>query len=140
MTNEPNTSQNNSPQSERHAMLRQDREATTFFAQAKLSEQLDGSRLKSSVIGTEASVHYPAAAGPWADPIGPGLEPFIDGTACGDVFGEGLGTAIEVQASIAQLAGLESSPQPEALTPERFPSEVIRDGVGAKPLRIRRVR
>jgi hypothetical protein len=63
-----------SSQAERRAMIRQDREASTYHAQAKLSEQLDAGRYKSTIIGSEESVRYPAASGHWSGPQ-PGPEP-----------------------------------------------------------------
>jgi hypothetical protein len=63
-----NDFRNQSSQAERRAILRQDRDASTYHAQAKLSEQLDAARYKSTIVGNEESVRYPAASGPWSGP------------------------------------------------------------------------
>jgi len=131
-------------QAERRSVLsnavqvrKQESEASTFFQQAKLSEQLDGSRLKSSVTGAKPYDVPPIPSGPWSSGWCPPMPEEPLGYSVEEV--PICGAPHEIEASIARLEQAESSPQPEALTPEHFPSEVIRDGVGAKPLRIRRM-
>jgi hypothetical protein len=90
-------------QAERKAMLRQDREANTYFDQARLSEALDGA--KSTVIGSDPFVRYPIASGPWSGSDNP-VEPPINATEMFAV--EPCGEAHEIARSLA------SFPEPSA--------------------------
>jgi hypothetical protein len=87
---------------------------STLLDQAKLSEQLDAGRYKSTIIGAAQSVEYPAIpSGPWSSGYAqlPPEEPL--GYSMSDV--EPCGTPAEIEAS---LAVSERAPS------DRFPSDV----------------
>jgi hypothetical protein len=103
--------QNPASQAEKAAMLREERrlrasdhEPTTLHQMASVGLSLEGGRFVSKDIiisGSEASVRYPAASGPWAAGPQPGLEPptGIDVNAM-----EPVGTSAEIAASLEALA------------------------------------
>jgi len=79
--------------------------SSTFFGRAAVELELEGQgRFASGAVvsGAEPAVRYPAAAqGPWGGPM-PGLEPPFPADIS---VVEPVGTAAEIAASIAQLAG-----------------------------------
>ena len=57
---------------------------------------------RTSLLGSSRPHEYPAASGPWADPVRVPDEPLIDATDCGVTVVEAVGDAHEVEASLAQ--------------------------------------
>lgn len=113
--------------SERADLLGQERklhETSTFFREAQKGRRLDGSSNYEATrdliqSGEAPYVQYPAASGPWADPVQPGLEPPFPG----DISAvEPCGTAAEIERSIAELA---ASTGPLDMVPESTPSSAL---------------
>jgi hypothetical protein len=97
---QPRPYEQDASQEERRSTLRNDqRQASTLLDQAKLSEQLDAGRYKSTIIGSEEIVRYPAASGPWSGPQ-PGPEEPLGVEI--NAF-EPVGTPREIEASFAVL-------------------------------------
>src|SRR5262245_12821238 len=115
--NRDNQFHNDASQSERQAILRNERkrqeEASTLFEQAKISEALDSERSKSAVSGTKPVVDYPAIpSGPWSSGWAqPPPEPAL-GYSVNDL--EPAGEVAEVQRSLDELAA--SSPAPPSVS------------------------
>jgi hypothetical protein len=95
-------------------LRRGDRAPVTYHSLAGVDAALENTGRFSSratIAGEEPAVHYPAASGPWADPVQPGLEP-PTGIAIDEQ--EPVGTAQEIAASLSELAD-ESAAGPPAL-------------------------
>jgi hypothetical protein len=97
---------NNASQAERIAQFHNDklrsgdRAGTTYFDQARVSQELENSgrfRAEAHHSGEAPSVQYPAAAGPWADPVRVPDEPSL-GYAIDQQ--EVTGEAAEIAASL----------------------------------------
>ena len=88
--------------SEQQSNLRPgEHEPSTMFAMANLDTGVTPSRVgKDYVSGSEQAVQYPAAAGPWADPVQVPQEPSL-GYAINDLAP--CGEAFEIAASLSGL-------------------------------------
>jgi hypothetical protein len=77
-------------------------EPTTLHALANLDTSLGGRFAKADYVsGQEAAVHYPRAAGPWADPVQAPPEPPLNYEINAL---EPVGTAVEIERSLEELA------------------------------------
>jgi hypothetical protein len=96
-------------QAERRAIIRGDREPTTYHQLANVDAALEGGRFAQDrvVSGAEPSVSYPPASSPWssAQPQ-PGPEPPL-GFSVDEM--EPVGIPAEIDASIARLGAKLSS-------------------------------
>lgn len=106
---------NDSSQAERRAVLKNERETSTFFAQAQIGLSLEGGRFAQEVhfSGSAPSVEYPRlpASSPWAsDPVPP-EEP--TGVAVDAL--EPCGTAAEIAASLGGGHKLAASTAPAVI-------------------------
>jgi hypothetical protein len=113
-------------------------DATTFFQQAKLSEQLDGSRSKSAVTGAKPYDVPPIPSGPWSSNWCP---PMIEEPLGFSVDEVPLcGSPLEIQKSIDALEAQELAGE-QAPASEPLPSEAVETLPGhPKRLMIRRIR
>jgi hypothetical protein len=96
--------------------------ATTYHREAQIALGLENqgrfahdprSNSPPQVTGAEPFVRYPAASGPWNDPVQLGVEPPLNWSVEDQ---ESVGTAVEVAASIAALEIAVSSPGETAMT------------------------
>jgi hypothetical protein len=110
-------------------------EPQSYFSRARagLDDDSPGGRYRPDQIisGSSPAVNYPAAAGPWTDPVRVPDEPLIDATDCGLAFGEAVGTAAEVEASLANAAPATSSAGSQ--TGERLTAPSLAERMGAVP-------
>jgi hypothetical protein len=107
---------NPSSQAEKQQVLRDeqrlragDRAGTTYHSLAGVDAALENTGRFSSratIAGEEPAVHYPAASGPWADPVRVPDEPSL-GYAIDQQ--EVTGEAAEIAHSLSQFAGCEGS-------------------------------
>jgi hypothetical protein len=118
---------NSASQAERRKMLQLE-QASTLLEQAKISETLDSVRMKSTVVGTDPVIQYPAGSGPWSGNYWQdGPEPPINAVEMFSV--EPVGTPAEVQRSLDELAGAQA---PASLAPT---SSLVSDtGIASPPV------
>jgi hypothetical protein len=120
MSQQPRPFNNTSSQAERRAVIKGDREPTTYHQLANVDAALEGGRFSQDrvVSGAEPSVNYPAVSSPWssAQPQ-PGAEPAL-GFSVDQM--EPVGIPAEIDASIARL----SFPEGSAPAPSRSDADV----------------
>jgi hypothetical protein len=119
--------------------LRQPPEGTTLHQLAQVNQELGGRFAKADTnSGENPSVSYPPlpASSPWSgDYAANQPEPPLGVDIS---YVEPVGTAEEIERSLAQLSSPQQTTAPTAEAPI---SGVVRDrSAGAKPLRIRRIR
>jgi hypothetical protein len=126
MTQRDNQFHNSASQAERRRMLELER-ASTLLEQAKISEALDSQRSKSLVVGTEPTIQYPPASGPWTS----GWANVPDEPPLGYEINEQepVGTPAEVERSLQAMA--PTSPAMGSGTGTASPSSVVERDVGA---------
>jgi hypothetical protein len=133
---------------ERKTVLANDKkqsEASTFFEQAKLSEQLDGSRSKSSVTGAKPYDVPAIPSGPWSSGWCPPMIEEPLGFSVDEV--PVCGAPHEIAASIAALDAEQAAAElaaPTAPSVSERPFSGVADvemgaASQAKRLRIRRI-
>jgi hypothetical protein len=110
-------------------------EPQSYFSRARagLDDDSPGGRYRPDQIisGSSPAVNYPAASGPWADPVRVPDEPLIDATDCGVTVVEAVGTYAEVEASLSNAAPAASSAGSQS--GERLTAPSLAERMGAVP-------
>ncbi len=107
---------NDSSQSERRAVLKNESEASTFFQQAQIGLSLEGGRFAANdttITGIEPAAQYPRlpASSPWSsDPVPPERPTGVAIDAM-----EPCGTPAEIAASLGEGHKLAASTAPAAI-------------------------
>jgi hypothetical protein len=106
---------NDATQAEKRKVLLND----TYHSRATVDADAPGGRFKASNKTPVSPTEYPAAAGPWSDPVEPGIEPPL-GYSVDEV--EPVGEYHEIQASLAATA---CAPEESCVDPSLSPVAAI---------------